>query len=122
LTQEEPFAQYQSFDKFKDAVCIRHERPEIPADCVPSLRQPLRLSVLTSARNLIQRCWDPDPNKRPPFTEIINELDFIIVDCAISDPLGREFWKTSFLKKVQRARDFDSTLLSRKKYCGQSLW
>jgi hypothetical protein len=38
LTREEPFAEYNSFDKFREAVCVRHERPAIPDDCLPSLK------------------------------------------------------------------------------------
>lgn len=34
---------------------MRHERPEIPTDCIPSLKE------------LITMCWDPDPNKRPRY-------------------------------------------------------
>jgi len=89
LTREEPFAQYTSFDKFKDAVCVRHERPEIPNDTVPSLKE------------LITMCWDPEPSKRPSFKEIITRLDDIIVDVAISDEEGRNFWKKNFLKREE---------------------
>jgi hypothetical protein len=38
LTREEPFAEYTNFDKFKDAVVVRHERPTIPEDTLPSLK------------------------------------------------------------------------------------
>jgi len=89
LTRDEPFSQYNAFDKFKEAICFRHERPEIPQDCVPSLK------------SLITRCWDPDPNRRPPFSQIIKELDYIIIDCAVSDEIGRQFWKEEFLKKEE---------------------
>jgi len=89
FTREEPFAEYQSFDKFKDAVCHRHERPVIPADCVSSLR------------DLMVACWDPVPSKRPAFSEIISKLDLVMVDCAIGDELGRRFWKDNFLKKEE---------------------
>jgi len=87
LTREEPFAQYQSFDKFKEAICIRHERPEIP-ECVPSLKA------------LMEDCWQPDPNKRPSFKEIIERLDTVIIDCAMRDEKARQFWKENdFIKK-----------------------
>jgi len=90
LTREEPFAQYQSFDKFKEAVCIRHERPQIPADCVPSLRA------------LMESCWSPDPCKRPSFKEIIEQLDNVVIDCAIRDDCARKFWKdNNFIKKEE---------------------
>jgi len=70
---------------------VRHERPEIPIDCVPSLRA------------LIESCWQPDPSKRPSFKDIITQLDNVIVDCAIRDEKGRQFWKTHFLKKEEVA-------------------
>lgn len=31
---------------------------------------------------------------RPSFEEINERLDGIIIDCAITDKVGREFWKT----------------------------
>lgn len=68
---------------------MRHERPPIPEDLVPSLK------------NLMTACWDPDPNKRPSFKEIIDQLDNVIVDCAVRDEDGRNFWKqNNFPKKV----------------------
>src|SRR5690242_5609236 len=73
LTREEPFAQYQSFDKFKEAICIRNESPEIPVDFVPSLK------------SLMEAFWHPDPSKRPFLKEIIKKLDTVIIDCAIRD-------------------------------------
>jgi len=89
LTRQEPFAQYTSFDKFKEAVCMRHERPPIPPETTPSLKA------------LIESCWDADPSKRPSFKEIINSLDTVIIDCAIQDEIGRKFWKDNFLKKEE---------------------
>eukprot|EP01117_Protostelium_nocturnum_P003488 TRINITY_DN1454_c0_g1_i1.p1 TRINITY_DN1454_c0_g1~~TRINITY_DN1454_c0_g1_i1.p1 ORF type:complete len:539 (+),score=132.21 TRINITY_DN1454_c0_g1_i1:174-1790(+) len=87
LTRQEPFSQYHSFDKFKEAVCTKKERPPIPPETVPSLR------------DLINLCWAPDQNTRPSFKDIINALDFIIVDCAIRDERGNSFWKANFLKR-----------------------
>jgi hypothetical protein len=89
LTRDEPFSEYQSFDKFKEAICIRHVRPEIPADCEPSLRA------------LMESCWHPDPSKRPSFKEIIERLDDVVIDCAIRDENARQFWRiNNFVKKV----------------------
>eukprot|EP00019_Armaparvus_languidus_P006004 CAMPEP_0168607050 /NCGR_PEP_ID=MMETSP0420-20121227/16923_1 /TAXON_ID=498008 /ORGANISM="Pessonella sp." /LENGTH=538 /DNA_ID=CAMNT_0008646807 /DNA_START=56 /DNA_END=1672 /DNA_ORIENTATION=- len=86
LTREEPFKEFHSFKEFRDAVCKRHVRPPIPADTLPSLRE------------LIERCWHPDPDQRPDFTHIVAALEIIIVESAITDSLGREFWKQNFLK------------------------
>eukprot|EP00026_Physarum_polycephalum_P004779 Phypoly_transcript_04803.p1 GENE.Phypoly_transcript_04803~~Phypoly_transcript_04803.p1 ORF type:complete len:607 (+),score=85.69 Phypoly_transcript_04803:161-1981(+) len=40
-------------------------RPEIPSTVDPQLA------------SIIKRCWYPDPSKRPPFTEIVEELEKI---------------------------------------------
>jgi len=88
LTREEPFAEFQSFDKFKDAICNKHVRPPIPNTCVESLKI------------LMEKCWAPDPNVRPSFQQIIDALDEVIVDVAISDEHGRVFWKKNFLKQA----------------------
>jgi serine/threonine protein kinase len=87
VTRQEPFAHHTSFDKFKEAVCILHERPPIPPDCIPSLKK------------LMEACWHPDPAHRPSFDEILNQLDFILIDAAISDSVGNAFWKKYFLKE-----------------------
>jgi len=89
LTKEEPFVQYQSFDKFKDAVCYRHERPIIPSDTLPSLS------------SLISSCWDQEPSKRPNFKEIIIQLENIMAESAIRDEQGRNYWKQFHVKKEE---------------------
>ncbi|CAN6906292.1 unnamed protein product [Brassica oleracea] len=45
------------------AVVNRGVRPSIPDDCLPVLR------------NILTRCWDADPEVRPPFTEIVMMLE-----------------------------------------------
>jgi serine/threonine protein kinase len=87
LTRQEPFKEFHSFKEFRDAICKRHVRPPIPEDTLPSLR------------DLIERAWHPDPNQRPDFTYIVAALDDIIVESAITDNLGRAFWKAQFLKR-----------------------
>jgi serine/threonine protein kinase len=37
-------------------------------------------------RNLMERCWEEDPNKRPPFTQIVKELRGMV--SAIRPPRG----------------------------------
>jgi serine/threonine protein kinase len=87
LTRQEPFKEFHSFKEFRDAICKRHVRPVIPDDTLPSLR------------DLVERCWHPDPTQRPDFTYIVAALDDIIVESAITDNLGRAFWKAHFLKR-----------------------
>ena len=95
LTREEPFGQYTSFSEFKEAVCIRGERPTIPEDCPGSLK------------DLIVNCWNKEPSLRPSFKEIINKLDYVIVDSAIpTDFHGKKFWGANFLKKVSVGKNF----------------
>ena len=45
------------------AVVNRNVRPVIPNDCLPVLRE------------IMTRCWDPNPDVRPPFTEIVGMLE-----------------------------------------------
>jgi len=87
LTQQEPFSQFRALDEFRQAVCVRHERPIIPAETIESLRR------------LIQKCWDKDPTRRPTFRDIVSALDHIIIEAAISDRRGCEFWKAYFLNE-----------------------
>jgi len=87
LTRQEPFSQFRALDEFRTAVCVRHERPIIPADALDSLHR------------LIEKCWDKEPARRPTFREIVAALDHIIVEAAISDRRGRELWKRYFLNE-----------------------
>jgi hypothetical protein len=60
-------------------------RPEFPAYCLPRLE------------DLICSCWDPIPESRPTFQDIIWELDMIVIESAIQDQDGRDFWETFFV-------------------------
>lgn len=88
LTREEPFREYETLEDFRNAVCYLHARPRIPDNCHPSIKR------------LIECCWQPNPEKRPSFPEIVVALDHIIVDCAISDEIGKRMWKERFLNQV----------------------
>eukprot|EP01112_Ceratiomyxa_fruticulosa_P000526 TRINITY_DN1047_c0_g1_i4.p1 TRINITY_DN1047_c0_g1~~TRINITY_DN1047_c0_g1_i4.p1 ORF type:complete len:551 (-),score=111.04 TRINITY_DN1047_c0_g1_i4:250-1902(-) len=85
LTRKEPFSHFRELEAFRTAVCVNHERPPIPP------------ATLESLRRLIERCWDKEPARRPSFREIICQLEHVIVESAISDRRGREFWKQHFL-------------------------
>eukprot|EP01112_Ceratiomyxa_fruticulosa_P020112 TRINITY_DN6756_c0_g1_i5.p1 TRINITY_DN6756_c0_g1~~TRINITY_DN6756_c0_g1_i5.p1 ORF type:complete len:569 (+),score=117.23 TRINITY_DN6756_c0_g1_i5:251-1708(+) len=85
FTREEPFPHHNDLQTFTHAVCVKHERPIIPADCP------------TNLKNLMMACWEHHPANRPSFHEIVMWLNEIIVDCAIDDVLGRRFWKRYFL-------------------------
>lgn len=88
LTRQEPFKEFENFEDFREAVCFHHYRPKIPENTHPSIHR------------LIECCWQPNPELRPCFPEIITALDHIIVDCAISDEIGRRLWKERFLNCV----------------------
>lgn len=87
LTRQEPYAEYEDLNTFRNDICKRHVRPIIPDDCLPSLR------------SLIERCWDKNPAARPSFAQIIGELDYIIIDYSIFDYIGRKIWVENFLSK-----------------------
>ena len=82
VTQQIPFPDMTSFPKFRQAVCLNNVRP------------PLTAVKVDSISTLLQQCWHKDPASRPSFEEIITILDDIMVDCAIKDLEGREFWKS----------------------------
>lgn len=87
LTCRDPFPHHSDYDEFVHAICKQGERPPIPTNCLPRLR------------SLIEDCWHANPNKRPNFNVINDCLDEILVEAAIADDEGRQFWKKYFLKK-----------------------
>ncbi|ELR19943.1 dual specificity protein kinase [Acanthamoeba castellanii str. Neff] len=93
LTRKEPFAHYDDYDEFTEAVCDRHERPPIPDNCPPSLRR------------LMEACWHPDPRKRPNFEDVNNHLDIILIHAAIYDEQGRRFWQENFIRMEEAEWD-----------------
>jgi len=86
-TLKEPFQGMTSWPVFRKAVCEEGLRPPIPSDMLPRLKA------------LINRCWDAKPAVRPSFAQIITVLEEILVDCAINDEIGRDFWYKSFKAK-----------------------
>jgi serine/threonine protein kinase len=85
VTGEELFPQYEDLDPFYQAICFDHERPIPPPDTPRSLEQ------------LMRKCWDPNPEVRTSFEEIISCLDDILIECCIQDTHARKFWKDHFL-------------------------
>jgi len=45
---------------------------------------------------LLKTCWSPDAKLRPSFSAVVKELDEIILEVAISDPVGRKLWRDNF--------------------------
>jgi SH2 domain/Protein tyrosine and serine/threonine kinase len=87
LTRKPPFPHHRDFETFKHAVSVKGERPEIPATCVPSLKK------------LMRKCWHKEPQRRPSFPRIVRALEHIIVDVAITDEVGRKFWKDNMIEE-----------------------
>ena len=44
----------------------------------------------------MEQCWQHDAAMRPSFTQILQDLDRVIVDAAITDPVGKRFWLEYF--------------------------
>jgi len=67
VTRKAPFQQYTSAAQIIVAVAMRKERPEIPRNC-PALMT-----------RLIADCWHDDPRQRPTCSEILRQLEFMLL-------------------------------------------
>jgi len=95
MSRQELFPQFDNLDKFIHAICIDGLRPKIPQDTPPSLER------------LITACWQAESEGRPHFSNIVEALNTIIIECAIPDELGAVFWNQNFREKEQVSwRDF----------------
>jgi hypothetical protein len=47
----------------------------------------------------MEKCWSADFRERPNFEQIISALEDLILQLSISDPQGREWWKSNFSDK-----------------------
>lgn len=61
LTEKIPFDKLSAV-QIMQHVCNKNQRPKIDQNCPPALRQ------------LIEKCWDVDPNKRPSFRKIFKKF------------------------------------------------
>eukprot|EP01125_Pyxidicula_operculata_P017139 TRINITY_DN5978_c0_g1_i1.p1 TRINITY_DN5978_c0_g1~~TRINITY_DN5978_c0_g1_i1.p1 ORF type:complete len:512 (+),score=76.63 TRINITY_DN5978_c0_g1_i1:109-1644(+) len=86
LTLDEPFKEYEAIEPFKHDVAENGHRPKIPSDCLPQLK------------NLMEDCWNTNPEKRPDFTTVVERLNEILISLAIPDPSGARFWRIKFLQ------------------------
>jgi len=50
----------------------------------------------TALREMAMQCADPDPAKRPSFTEIMAKFDDVLIDCLIWDKKGRALWRNFY--------------------------
>ncbi|KAG8046750.1 hypothetical protein GUJ93_ZPchr0008g11543 [Zizania palustris] len=85
ITGDLPFANMTAVQA-AFAVVNRGVRPVIPRDCLPTLGE------------IMTRCWDANPDARPPFTEIVRMLEQVELEvvntvrkarfrCCISQPM-----------------------------------
>ena len=65
--------------KLKERI-LRGVRPEIPNE-------------YGFIKSLIEACWHDSPDCRPSFDQISVHLSDMLLEHAIEDPLGREFWR-----------------------------
>jgi serine/threonine protein kinase len=70
-----PKAESSLLDKSFEERILQGERPKIPVDCLPDLK------------DLIERCWSQDPKDRPPIDEIMKSLSLISrkLDIAVQE-------------------------------------
>lgn len=85
FTRQEPYKEFNSFDKFKHAICTLHHRPEIPE------------SVPESIASIMRDCWAPDPTTRPSFAEVCQRLACVLLELALpGDTVAQQWWAASF--------------------------
>ena len=87
MTQEVPFPDMNSYPVFRRAICTQNVRPPVPE------------SLPKSIKDLLDVCWHKDPEVRPDFVQIISLLNDIVVEVAVRDTVGAEFWRTHFPTK-----------------------
>jgi len=95
-TMKGPYeGRFSSLEEFIEAIVVDEERPDMPPDCP------------TTLCNLIESCWQTDPQLRPSFARILEAslFDCIIIEELIKDRHGRDFWKEKFLE--QDVADWD---------------
>merc|ERR1712100_351299 len=69
----------------KDAVKLK--------EMVLSGQRPIIPDEYGFIKNLIESCWADSPDARPSFDQISYHLTDMLLENAIEDPLGREFWR-----------------------------
>jgi len=68
-------------------VAFNSVRPIIPKNISPPIK------------DLIEKCWAPEKEKRPYLIDFIPILDNVWVDSLIPDPIANNFWKQNYLGK-----------------------
>jgi len=85
LTEQEPYANFETFQTFCKAICMQNERPIIPKE------------IHISLSSLLTACWDSLPENRPHFNQILSRLRAALVDSLITNDEGAaSLWKREF--------------------------
>lgn len=90
LTGRDPWEEVDDLMQLVTAVCQEHRRPKLPP------------GIPTRLKNIINACWDPNPEIRPKMGEIVNEFDHVIIDGIIARVGGgRELWRQNFVGRLE---------------------
>eukprot|EP01101_Sappina_pedata_P012089 TRINITY_DN823_c0_g1_i2.p1 TRINITY_DN823_c0_g1~~TRINITY_DN823_c0_g1_i2.p1 ORF type:complete len:442 (-),score=155.51 TRINITY_DN823_c0_g1_i2:519-1799(-) len=74
---------------FIHAICDCDHRPVIPSGCSKRLAK------------LITLGWSKNPQLRPSFKAILDELNKLLIEIAIEDEAGRKMWRKYFFDKLE---------------------
>ncbi|KAH3745784.1 SHK1 protein [Pelomyxa schiedti] len=97
-TEEELFNNYTEVEPFYRDVILNGLRPTIPPN-VPhphASNPPPASPTLPSLVTLMTTCWDANPAKRPNISQVLEQLETVMIESEISSPLARTFWKKHF--------------------------
>ncbi|GAM16920.1 hypothetical protein SAMD00019534_000950, partial [Acytostelium subglobosum LB1] len=92
LTKLEPYnGFYKNYNDLVDGVTNKKNRPAMNDNWGPRLK------------DLLIRCWDHLPSRRPSFEDITRQrlLDHILIEGLINDPNARQFWSHNFLGREE---------------------
>jgi serine/threonine protein kinase len=97
-TLQQPFKKYAKISKFKEKVVLGKYRPSLKG------LQSLQLSAL------IDKCWDFEPEERPTFAKILEELKTIVSGLSSYKKLPSSF-RSQKLSPYRRSSSADSSNL-----------
>jgi len=84
--------QHLDINIFINAICNETERPPVP----PVENTSSEEWGNPDLNRIIKNSWDENPNVRPDFQEIYDQLTINIIEGFIDDPWGRSFWIVNF--------------------------
>ncbi|KAH3745757.1 SHK1 protein [Pelomyxa schiedti] len=98
-TEEESFSSYTDLEPFYRDVIVGGLRPPIPATVPHKYWRdgpPPSIPTLPSMSELITSCWDANPAKRPSISQVLLQLEIVMLESQIDSPSGRLFWSKHF--------------------------